>query len=93
MSNDDRFGADLLRQMRAMSKDVTDAVGIQIADSILDAVMKDKEAFTEGILKPCTNVPTYFIYDIFESVGKRLADRIETETEYYRMEQHDRKDA
>lgn len=93
MSNDDRFGADLLRQMRAMTKDMTDTVGIQIADSIFGAVMKDKTAFTEGILKPCATMPAYLIYDIFDAVGKRLADRIETEIEYYRMEQHDGKDA
>lgn len=79
MSNDNQYANDLLRHVRNMTKPETDRIGIVIADTIFDAWVHNPE-FKEKVLSQVKKTPSFLYADIFDAMGKRLADRLTSES-------------
>lgn len=85
--DDYSFANDALNRARAMTKNTTDEVGRKMADEIFVDFYKS-EMFNDAI-KGLNNVPQYIIYDIFDAMGHRLAERFINETIYAELNKYD----
>lgn len=88
--DDYSFANDALNRARAMTKPATDEVGRKMADDIF-AVFYESKMFDDAI-KNTGNVPQYVIYDIFDAMGHRLAERFITELMYTELNKSDKDD-
>lgn len=79
MSDDNQYANDLLQHIRIMTKSETDRIGNVIGDAIFDAWLHNPE-FKEKVLSQVKKTPTFLYADIFDAMGKRLVDRLTSES-------------
>lgn len=82
--DDYSFANDALNRARAMTKASTDAVGRKMADDAFDSFYES--GMFDDVIKAMQNMPQYIIYDIFDAMGHRLAERFITETMYAELD-------
>lgn len=82
--DDYSFANDALNRARAMTKASTDEVGRKMADDMF--VSFYESGMFDDTIKALQNMPQYIIYDIFDAMGHRLAERFITETMYAELD-------
>ena len=82
--DDYSFANDALNRARAMTKSASDAAGREMADNMFASFYES--GMFDDTIKSMKDVPQYIIYDIFDAMGHRLAERFITEIMYAELD-------